>query len=351
VSSDMDLVQRYGWERTTPQAERLPNPPRGTRQLAPGAVARHAHVIKALVDRKQSGAMVCSLSTATTGGHVPSDSQHQDQVGAPSASAPDSTSKMLAGKVALVTGAARGLGAAIARRLAAAGAHVHVTDVLEDEGEAVASSIGERASFHRLDVCDWDSWRLTVDALSAHDGRIDVLVNNAAVLHIGTIERTTPEDFRRLLEVNTTGPFLGIRAVSPVMSAAGGGSIINISSVDALSALNGLSAYAASKWGLRGLTKSAALELGRFGIRVNCVCPSGGNPDMVEPWRDRLAESAEDIARYQESRGIPGGGDLTQISDSVLFLASDLAQYVSGIDLPVDGGHTAGNFLRPFNAL
>ena len=257
---------------------------------------------------------------------------------------------MLEGKAALITGAARGVGATIARRMADNGAAVVLSDVLEDEGRATAAAIGGSASFLTLDVTDSQAWDDAVEAVLERHGRIDILVNNAAVLHIGTVEETPPEVFRRLLEVNTTGPYLGCRAVARPMARAGQGCIINVSSVDALLPLNGLSAYVASKWGLRGLSKTLALELGRAGIRVNCLCPAGGNEAMFAPWGERLAACAEELDAYGASRGIPRPARLDEIADVAVFLASDLARYVTGADIPVDGGHTAGSYLRAFEA-
>ena len=257
---------------------------------------------------------------------------------------------LLEGRVALITGSAGGLGAAVARRFAEHGASVVLTDVSHDEGRATAADI-DGATYLPLDVTDEHAWPNVVGDVIGAFGRLDVLVNNAAVLHMGTIEHTSAATFRRVLDVNAAGAFLGIQAVIGAMNASGGGSIINISSVDALLPLNGLSAYVSSKWAMRGLTKTAALELGRLGIRVNCVCPSGGNDAMLAPWKDQLSAHAEEMAAYAESRGMPGGARLEDIANVALFLASDLARYVSGVDLPVDGAHTAGTYLTAFNTL
>jgi 3alpha(or 20beta)-hydroxysteroid dehydrogenase len=257
----------------------------------------------------------------------------------------------LAGRVAIVTGAARGTGAAIARRLAAAGARLVLGDVRHAQAESVAREIGPAALCVALDVTSEADWEQAVARALAVHGRIDVLVNNAAILHLGGIERTSGEVLRRVLEVNTVGPFLGIRAVLGAMRRQGGGSIINVGSIDSLLGMNGITAYSASKWGLRGLSKSAALELGRDGIRVNSVCPSGGNPEMFATWQAQLTALAGPIEAYSNNRAIPGQSSLESIAEAVLFLASDASRHCAGIDLPVDGGAHAGRFVSGFNTL
>jgi len=257
----------------------------------------------------------------------------------------------LEGKVAIVTGAARGTGAAIARRFAAHGAHVVLGDVAVDAGRETAAEIGERARFVAHDVTDEAAWKRIVDAALSARGRVDVLVNNAGILHIGTIAKTEADVLRRVLEVNTVGPYLGIRAVLEPMRAQGAGAIVNVSSIDALLGMNGVSAYCASKWGLRGLTKSAATELGRDGIRVNSVCPAGGNPAMYGPWMQQLVGFLDQTRAYSNNRGLPGEASLDAIADAVLFLASDASKHCTGVDLPVDGGAHAGRFIPGFNTI
>jgi 3alpha(or 20beta)-hydroxysteroid dehydrogenase len=258
---------------------------------------------------------------------------------------------LLEGKVAIVTGAARGTGEAIARRFVAEGASVAIADVRVEKGAAVAESLGDAASFHELDVTDADGWaRVVADLMAAH-GRIDVLVNNAAILHLGPIETTDLDTFRHVFDVNTAGAYAGIAAVVSHMRAGGGGSIVNIASIDALQAMNGLSAYATSKWAMRGLTKAAAVELGRDGIRVNAVCPAGGNPAMYAPWGAELADIGPAIGSYMEKRGIPREATTDEIASVALFLASDLSVMVSGADVPIDGAHTAGDFVAGFGGL
>jgi len=258
---------------------------------------------------------------------------------------------LLEGKVAIVTGGARGTGSVITRRFAEEGASVAIVDIRADEGRALAHEIGPNASFHQTDITDEAAWtRLVHDVIELH-GHIDVLVNNAAILHMGGLEHTTLADFRHVFDVNTAGAFLGIKAVAKLMRANGGGSIVNIASIDALQGMNGLSAYTTSKWALRGLTKAVAVELGRDNIRVNTVCPAGGNIAMYEPWGEKLANLGPEIAGYIHKRAIPREAKLDEIADVAVFLASDLSRMVSGADIPVDGGHTAGDHVAGFNTL
>lgn len=257
----------------------------------------------------------------------------------------------LVGRVAVVTGAARGLGTVVAEKLQAQGAKVVLADILEEEGRETAARLGEGASFAPLDVTregDWSS--LVSDTLVRHR-RIDVLVNNAGRLAMGSIEHTSPDVARGVLDVNVMGPFLGMQAVIPAMKARRSGSIVNISSLDGLLGMNGVAAYSASKWGLRGLAKSAALELGRDGIRVNTVCPAGGNPQMYGPWMEKLLKLLDRTRAYVEDRAIPTEVPLDAIASAVVFLASDASSHCTGIDLPVDGGAHAGHYVEGFNDL
>ena len=254
-------------------------------------------------------------------------------------------------RVALVTGAARGVGAKIAETLASAGARVVLGDVREEDGERVAEQIGDAARFEALDVTQEADWARVVETTLEAFGRIDVLVNNAAVLHLGTVENTPPDVFRRVLEVNTVGPYLGTRAVLAPMKAQRKGSIVHIASIDGMVGMNGVCAYSASKFGIRGLAKSNALELGRAGIRVNSVCAAGGNPEMYGPWMEQMVPFLDQTQAYQENRGIPGGATLEQIANAALYLACDASDGVTGIDVPVDGGATAGKWIAGFNTL
>jgi 3alpha(or 20beta)-hydroxysteroid dehydrogenase len=256
----------------------------------------------------------------------------------------------LEGKVAIVTGAARGTGSATARLFAAEGARVVIADVNREGGEAVARELGGSACFVATDVGREEDWQRCVGEAEARFGGIDVLVNNAALLHLGALEETTGADFERLLRVNTIGPFLGIRAAVPAMKRAGGGSIVNVSSIDGVAAKNGVVAYATSKWGVRGLTKVAAVELGRHGIRVNVVCPEAGSLDMLAPWippgidLEKLDAGAHRLLAYQARR--PNAERVRDVARAILFLASDESLSCTGADLVVDSGYTMGRILR-----
>ncbi|NNE73588.1 MAG: SDR family oxidoreductase [Acidimicrobiales bacterium] len=254
-------------------------------------------------------------------------------------------------QVAIVTGAARGVGATIARTLVDAGAMVVCADIRDDAGEGTVAELGPQARFHHLDVTDEANWTNLVQAIMADYGRIDVLVNNAAILHVGTLESTPADTFRAVQDVNTTGPFLGTKAVAGPMKDAGRGSIVHVASIDGLVGLNALSAYTASKWALRGLARATALELGRSGIRVNTVCPASGNATMFAPWFEQMTEFLQQTEDYLENRAIPGGVPIQSIANAVLYLTSDASSHVTGIDIPIDGGATAGHFIPGFNTI
>ena len=256
----------------------------------------------------------------------------------------------LEGKVAIITGAARGTGAETARVFAEEGATVWVADLLDDLGTQVAAELGEQGRYVHLDVASEASWANAIAEVLARDARVDALVNNAAVLHLAPLIETTAADFERLVRVNQIGPFIGIRAVFEAMKAQGGGSIVNISSVDGFSAKNGVAAYASTKWGVRGLTRVSAIELGRYGIRVNAVCPEAGGPEMSRPYLpeglDMEAVMAHQwpILHTQRDRTI--AERLRDIAHLVVYLASDAGQSCTGADFVIDGGHSAGRLLK-----
>ena len=245
----------------------------------------------------------------------------------------------LDGKVALVTGAARGQGEAEVRLFAREGATVVVADVLDVEGQAVADSIGSQASYLHLDVTDEDNWRSVVDGIVGAHGGIQVLVNNAGIAHNASLVNTTLDDYRAVVDVNQTGVFLGMRAVAEPMRDSGGGAIVNISSIDGIVGMTGLLPYVASKFAVRGMTKAAALELGPWGIRVNSV-----HPGLIETPMLHLGGETVDrgIARMVEHFPLRRVGAPSEVASVALFLACDDSAYCTGAEVVVDGGIIAG---------
>src|SRR4051794_273634 len=244
----------------------------------------------------------------------------------------------LEGKVAIVTGAARGQGAAAARLFVAEGARVVIGDVLDDLGKELADSLGEAAIYRHLDVSSEDDWKAVVDETVETLGGVDVLVNNAGILRFAALPDMPLEDYMRIVNVNQVGTFLGMRAVAKPMMAAGKGSIVNISSVEGLAGMPYLTAYTSTKFAIRGMSKVAALELGPNGIRVNSVHPGMIETDMVKD-----AAGGHDIDLSPAAKRIPlrRMGTSEDIAEVVLFLASDRSAYVTGAELAADGGATA----------
>jgi 3alpha(or 20beta)-hydroxysteroid dehydrogenase len=247
----------------------------------------------------------------------------------------------LDGKVGLVTGAARGQGAAISRRFASEGAKVVLADVL-DEGEVVAKEIGGAARFVHHDVGAPESWRQAVDAATDAFGKLDVLVNNAGILRPARLVDQTLEDYMLQVRVNQAGCFLGMQAVVGPMAEAGGGAIVNTSSTSGLEGMPNIIGYGATKHAVIGMTKTAAIELGRYGIRVNAIAPGGVDTPMT-----RLPEFADmnmdDFFKHQPIRRI---GTPEEIAGIVLYLASDEASYVTGAVFVIDGGALAGTKVQ-----
>lgn len=249
----------------------------------------------------------------------------------------------LNGKVAIVTGAARGMGEAEARRLAEEGASVVVADMLDDEGGRVAEQIGKKAIYVHLDVSKETDWARAVDTATKRFGRLDILVNNAGKFNMAPAMEISAEEFRRVNDVNLIGPLLGIQAVVPKMTEVGGGSIINVASINGLRGSPGMGVYAASKHGLLGLTKSVAMDLGPMGIRVNAVCPGGIATAMVVEAANAHHVPVTDIhAMFAQKVPLRRMGEPEDMAGIVVFLASDDSKYCSGAEFVVDGGFIAG---------
>ncbi len=247
----------------------------------------------------------------------------------------------LAGKVAIITGAARGMGAAEARLFVDEGARVVVTDVLEDEGRRTAGSIspdGSRCVFVRHDVTSEQEWTSAVESALAAFGRVDVLVNNAGIFEQGSIMDTTLDAYMRTIHINQVGVFLGMRAVAGHMVQRGSGSIINISSVAGMSGTPGFLAYGASKWAVRGMTRGVAKELAATGVRVNSIHPGIIDTPMLRTFSD-AGEGVREAVRTR----IPVGREAEpeEVARLALYLASDEASYSTGSEFIVDGGWLA----------
>jgi 3alpha(or 20beta)-hydroxysteroid dehydrogenase len=235
------------------------------------------------------------------------------------------------GKVALISGGARGMGASHARALVAGGAKVVAGDILDDEGKALAKELGDAARFVHLDVTQPDQWKAAVDVALREFGTLNVLINNAGIIN-GNNLRTFPlADWQKIIDINLTGTFLGMQVAVAPMIAAGGGSIINISSVEGLRGSPLLYGYVASKYGVRGLAKAAALELAQYKIRVNSIHPGLIRTPMT-------AGIPEDFLQIPLGRGAEPG----EVSACVVYLASDESSYSTGGEFLVDGGLTAG---------
>jgi 3alpha(or 20beta)-hydroxysteroid dehydrogenase len=250
----------------------------------------------------------------------------------------------LAGKVALITGAARGQGEAEARRFVAEGARVAVTDVRDDEGEALAKELGDDARYVRLDVTDPAAWSEAVRRTTEHFGRLDVLVNNAGIGVVAALDELADADHRRIIDINLNGVYHGMRAVKRPMTDAGGGAIVNISSIDGLVGVAGMTSYSASKFAVTGMTRSAALELGPLGIRVNSIHPGVINSPMVQ---QAPPETRAKLDRLMAMQPIARMGEPHEVASLALFLASDEASYITGAQFVIDGGHLAGPWRPP----
>ena len=246
----------------------------------------------------------------------------------------------LDGKVALITGGARGIGAGTARVFAAEGAQVVLGDIRDDLGKEVAEALGASARYVHHDVREEESWRNFVAGALAQHGRIDALVNNAGIIHVSTIVETQVEDLLAVLQTNLVGVFLGMKHAAPAIIQSGGGAIVNISSSQGLEGAPQLGCYVASKFGVTGITQTAALELGSQGVRVNSIHPAGIDTPMGDGNMDEFAD-VDSEAFYAAS---PAGrmGRPEEIGSMAAYLASDEAAYIHGAQFSVDGGQMAG---------
>lgn len=242
----------------------------------------------------------------------------------------------LAGKVAIVTGGAMGQGAEIVRQFVAEGAQVVIADIAKEQGQALADELGEGAHFAAHDVSDAASWEAVVEDANQRFGPVGVLANNAGILRFGDIERMAADEVELLWRINQLGCFLGMQAVTRTMRRAGGGSIINASSVEGLAGMAGCTAYAATKWAIRGMTKCAAMELGPKGIRVNSV-----HPGMIDTPMTRV-HGGDAAMEFGASRvPLRRVGHPEDIAPLYVFLASDESSYINGAEISIDGGVTS----------
>jgi 3alpha(or 20beta)-hydroxysteroid dehydrogenase len=248
----------------------------------------------------------------------------------------------LDGKVALITGGARGMGKSHARHFVAEGAKVVLGDLLDDKGNALAEELGaDSCRYVHQDVTSEDDWTAAVRATTETFGPLNVLVNNAGILLNKKIADMTLAEFRKVIDVNLIGEWLGVKSAIEPMTAAGGGSIVNISSVEGFHGAAGLSAYSASKFGVRGITRSAAQELGKLGIRVNSVHPGGIMTTMTATAFETFTDIADGEA-FMRSLPIARFAKSAEVSPLVVFLASDESSYCTGSEFVVDGGMLSG---------
>lgn len=254
---------------------------------------------------------------------------------APQTAASHVNGDRLHGKVALVTGGARGMGASFARAMIAQGAQVMITDVLDDDGNKLAKALGSHASYQRLDVTRREDWKTAIDATVRTFGKLNVLVNNAGVVTFAPIDENDPSNWDRTIAVDLTGAYNGIRAAVGAMKKSAPASIINISSTAGIRGYRNLTAYSAAKFGLRGLTKSVALDLAPLKIRCNSVHPGPTDTPMMNGHEDAKQQIAmKRIGRPEE------------IAQLVVFLASDESSFSTGSEFVADGGETAGLAAR-----
>lgn len=250
----------------------------------------------------------------------------------------------LKGKVALITGASQGQGWAHARRFCAEGARVVIADIQDEKGTRLAADLGKAAYYVHLDVSAESDWSRAIEDAIGHFGRLDVLINNAGVVEVSPIAEMELASYLRVAMVNEVGCFLGMRAVIAPMQVTGGGSIINVSSTAGLQGVPGVAAYSASKHAIRGLTRTASLELGSLAIRVNSVCPGG----VDAPQLHQKEFAAVDRDAFLENQAIHRWCSPDEVSSLMVFLASDDSLYCTGADFLIDGGAMAGRPIPGF---
>ncbi|WP_419923699.1 SDR family NAD(P)-dependent oxidoreductase [Candidatus Poriferisocius sp.] len=251
----------------------------------------------------------------------------------------------LEGKVALITGSARGQGKAEARRFVAEGAKVAITDLRDVLGEQLAAELGPDTFYQQLDVTREDDWDAAVVATVERFGKLDILVNNAGIGAFGTLEGLDLKTHHEMIDVNLHGVYLGMRVAKAALVATGNGAIVNISSIDGIVGVLGMTSYSGSKFAVTGMTRSAAIELGPLGVRVNSIHPGVINSPMVQ---EAPPETRARLDRLMDMQPIKRMGEPDEIASLALFLASDEAGYITGAQFVIDGGHLAGPWRDSF---
>ena len=251
----------------------------------------------------------------------------------------------LEGKVALITGSARGQGEAEARRFAAEGAKVAITDLRDVLGEQLAAELGPDTFYQQLDVTREDDWDAAVATTVERFGKLDILVNNAGIGAFGTLEGLDLKTHHEMIDINLHGVYLGMRAAKAALVATGNGAIVNISSIDGIVGVLGMTSYSGSKFAVTGMTRSAAIELGPLGVRVNSIHPGVINSPMVQ---EAPPETRARLDRLMDMQPIKRMGEPDEIASLALFLASDEAGYITGAQFVIDGGHLAGPWRDSF---
>ena len=252
----------------------------------------------------------------------------------------------LEGKVALISGSARGQGEAEARRFVAEGAKVVITDLRDVLGEQLAAELGSDTFYQQLDVTREDDWYAAVAATVERFGKLDILVNNAGIGAFGTLEGLDLKTHHEMIDINLHGVYLGMRAAKAALVATGNGAIVNISSIDGIVGVLGMTSYSGSKFAVTGMTRSAAIELGPLGVRVNSIHPGVINSPMVQ---EAPPETRARLDRLMDMQPIKRMGEPEEIASLALFLASDEASYITGAQFVIDGGHLAGPWRESFD--